>query len=192
MVFQSADGGDRTGSVSSCSHVRPPNGTRHQEEDGPYAPGEAVPLGGYAVLAGVYGTATALAVLALRRSGRPLPSGVPPWDLLVLGTATYKVSRLVTKGKITSFLRAGVTRRRGAAGGSEVMDEPRGRGSVRQAVGELLSCPFCVSMWVATSLVGGYAAAPRAARLAAAGLSAVVVSDWLQYAWSYTQQRVDG
>ncbi|MFE2537143.1 hypothetical protein [Streptomyces sp. NPDC059371] len=65
-----------------------------REDGGPYAPGEAYPLGGYAVLAGVYGTATALAALSLRRSGRPLPSGVPPWDVLVLGMATYKVSRL--------------------------------------------------------------------------------------------------
>jgi hypothetical protein len=192
MVFQSAEDGDKPGGASFCTHVWPPNGVSRREDGGSYAPGEAVPLGGYAMLAGVYGAATALAALSLRRSGRPLPSGVPPWDVLVLGTATYKISRLLTKGKVTSFLRAGVTRRQGNAGGSEVMDEPRRGGPIRQAVGELLSCPFCASTWVATGLVGGYAAAPRATRLAGAGLSAVVVSDWLQYAWSYTQQRVEG
>ncbi|MFE2537144.1 DUF1360 domain-containing protein [Streptomyces sp. NPDC059371] len=58
---------------------------------------------------------------------------------------------------MTSFLRAGVTRRQGTAGGSEVMDEPRrgGPGPVGQAVGELLSCPFCASTWVATGLGAG-------------------------------------
>ncbi|MFF1449685.1 DUF1360 domain-containing protein [Streptomyces sp. NPDC058274] len=133
-----------------------------------------------------------MAALSLRRSGRPLPPGIPPWDLLVLGTATYKISRLVTKGKVTSFLRAPFTRRQEAAGGSEVADEPRRRGTVGQAIGELLCCPFCASTWTATGLVCGYVAAPRAVRLAAAGLSAVVISDWLQYAWSFTQQQVDG
>jgi hypothetical protein len=193
MVFNAADDSGGTGDgARSCSHGWPVRGMGGHEVDDAYAPGEAVPLRGYAVLASAYGAATALATLALRRSGRPLPAGVPPWDLLVIGTATYKVSRLVTKGKITSFLRAPFTRRQEAGGGSEVMDEPRREGAVGQAVGELLSCPFCASTWAATGLMCGYAAAPRAARLAAAGLSAVVISDWLQYAWSYTQQQVEG
>ncbi|MFE2537114.1 DUF1360 domain-containing protein [Streptomyces sp. NPDC059371] len=96
----------------------------------------------------------------------------------MLGTATYKVSRLVTKGKVTSFLRAPFARRQEAVGGSEVMDEPRRQGAVRHAVGELLSCPFCASSWVATGLGAGmrrHACDPDGGP----GLSAVVISDWL-------------
>ena len=73
----------------------------------------------------------------------------------------------------------------------EVMDEPRGDG-VRRAVGDLVSCPFCSSVWVAGALVGGYAWAPRATRLVCAGLGAVTLADWLQYAWSLTERRVEG
>ncbi|WP_406460585.1 DUF1360 domain-containing protein [Streptomyces sp. NBC_01622] len=61
------------------------------------------------------------------------------------------------------------------------MDEPRGHG-LRLAAGELLACPFCMSAWVAGALFCGYAAAPRATRLAAGALSVVTIADWLQYA----------
>ncbi|GCD32881.1 membrane protein [Streptomyces chrestomyceticus JCM 4735] len=167
---------------------------RFPEEGGPGGPeaeAEEVPLRGYAVLAGTYLTATALFALGFRRSGRTLPARVPPWDVLLLGTATYKVSRLLARDKITGLVRAPFTRRTGTAGANEVMDEPRGHG-LRLATGELLACPFCLAAWVGTSLVCGYAVAPRATRLAACGLSAVTVSDWLQYAWSATQQRAEG
>ncbi|GGQ22172.1 DUF1360 domain-containing protein [Streptomyces mutabilis] len=82
-----------------------------------------------------------------------------------------------------------MTEREGEA--SEVMDAPRGTG-LRRAVGDLVSCPFCTSTWVAGGLVGTYAVVPRAARLVAAGLSAVVVSDWMQHAWSVTEQKAEG
>ncbi len=124
------------------------------------------------------------------RRGLRLPDTVPAWDVALLGTATFKASRLLTKDKVTSFLRAPFTRREREGEGSEVMDAPRGTG-LRRAVGDLVSCPFCTSTWVAGGLVGTYAVAPRAARLVCAGLSAVVVSDWLQYAWSATEQKAE-
>ncbi|MFE9835163.1 DUF1360 domain-containing protein [Streptomyces sp. NPDC005551] len=191
MVFGTTNENENSDTPPSCTHTRPANSVQGAPDGSPYAPDGSVPLGGYAALAGLYATATGLAALTLRRTGRPLPAGVPPWDLLVLGTATYKISRLVTKGKITSFLRAPFTRRQEATGGSEVADEPRRQGTLGQATGELLACPFCASTWAATSLMCGYVAAPHATRLVAAGLSAVVISDWLQYAWSFTQQQVD-
>ncbi|WP_423509521.1 DUF1360 domain-containing protein [Streptomyces xinghaiensis] len=71
------------------------------------------------------------------------------------------------------------------------MDEPQGHGP-RRAVGDLLACPFCLSVWISGALVCSYAVAPRPTRLAASGLTAVAVSDWLQYAWTFTQDRVEG
>ncbi|RSO08873.1 hypothetical protein DMH18_18830 [Streptomyces sp. WAC 06783] len=178
---------DRAGSATDDGHRR--CGAGHGDEA--YAPGEGIPLRGYAVLAGGYAGATALFALAFRKSGRTLPSRVPPWDLLLLGAATYKASRLLAKDKITALVRAPFTRRKETISASEVMDEPRGHG-LQLAVGELLACPFCLATWVGTSLVCGYAVAPRATRLVATGLSAVTISDWLQYAWSVTQERAEG
>ncbi|NJQ00392.1 DUF1360 domain-containing protein [Streptomyces zingiberis] len=162
---------------------------RHRDER--YAPGSETPLGGYAVLSGTFATGLGLFTLAMRRSDRRLPESVPPWDVLVLGAATYKASRLITKSKVAGFLRAPFTRRQEDLSAGEVMDEPQGQG-LRRAVGDLLACPFCVSAWTAAALTCTYAAAPRAARLAASGLTAVALSDWLQYAWSLTQEKAEG
>ncbi|MBP0457757.1 DUF1360 domain-containing protein [Streptomyces montanisoli] len=156
-----------------------------------YAPDEAIPLGGYATLAGLYAGGVGAFALAARRAGVRLPERLSPFDLLLIAAATHKASRLIAKDKITSFVRAPFTRRKEATTASEVMDEPRGHG-LALAVGELAACPFCLAAWVAGGLLCGYVAAPRATRLVAGGLTAVAASDWLQYAWSSTQQTVEG
>ena len=150
-----------------------------------------VPLKGYAALTGTFAAGVALFAVTARRQGVRLPDRVPPWDLALLGAATFKGSRLLSKDKVTSFLRAPFTRRAQDAPASEVNDEPRG-GEGRRAVGDLVSCPFCTSAWVAAALTCSYACAPRAARLLCAGLSAVTVADWLQYAWTRTEQSAEG
>ncbi|MGW4569121.1 DUF1360 domain-containing protein [Streptomyces sp. NPDC004561] len=152
-----------------------------------YADEGDVPLAGYAALASVFAAGAGTFALLARRRGVRLPEQVPPWDVVLLGTATYKASRLLTRDKITSFLRAPFTHRTGEGEASEVMDAPRGSG-VRRAVGDLLSCPFCTSAWAAGTLVCSYTAAPRLTRLVCGGLGAVTVADWLQYAWTWTQR----
>ncbi|MFF5253359.1 DUF1360 domain-containing protein [Streptomyces leeuwenhoekii] len=161
------------------------DGERRYEDE------EETPLAGYATLATTFAAGVGLFTLVARRRGLRLPDGVPPWDMALLGTATFKASRLLTKDKVTSFLRAPFTRRERDGEGNEVMDVSRGSG-MRRAVGDLVSCPFCTSAWVAAALVGTYASAPRAARLVCAGLTAVTMADWLQYAWSLTEQKAEG
>jgi len=58
-------------------------------------------------------------------------------------------------------------------------------------VGELLTCPFCISQWIATALGGAYVVAPDATRMASATLTAVTVADVLQYAHTALQDTVD-
>ncbi|MFI8192315.1 DUF1360 domain-containing protein [Streptomyces sp. NPDC085946] len=148
------------------------------------------PLKGYAALAGTFATGIALFAVVARRRGLQLPDRIPPWDLALLGTATFKASRLLSKDKVTSFLRAPFTRRAEDGAGNEVNDTARG-GEARRAVGDLVTCPFCTSAWLGGALTVTYACAPRAARLLCTGLSAVTVADWLQYAWTRTQQSVE-
>lgn len=155
-----------------------------------YADEEETPLAGYATLAATFAASAAVFAVTARRRGVRLPDTVPVWDVALLGTATFKASRLLTKDKVTSFLRAPFTSREGEGNANEVMGAGRGTG-LRRAIGDLVSCPFCTSAWVAGGLVGTYAVAPRAGRLLSAGLSAVVVSDWLQYAWSLTAQKAE-
>ncbi|MET7645431.1 DUF1360 domain-containing protein [Streptomyces sp. NPDC005426] len=151
----------------------------------------AVPLLGYAAIAATYAAATGAVLVLARRRGVVLPERVPPWDVALLGAATYKSARLLTKDKITSFLRAPFSRRSEDTTAGEVADEPRGSG-LRLAIGDLVTCPFCAATWTATGFMGAYVLAPRGTRLVCAGLGAVAVADWLQYAWAWTQQNAEG
>lgn len=147
-----------------------------------YAPGSKRPLGAHAALAGIYATATAGSVLALRRAKRRLPERPSVGDLLLIGVASHKLSRLIAKDKVTSFVRAPFTRYQEGSGQGEVEEEPRGEG-LRLAVGELLVCPYCLAQWVATALTLGFVAQPRFTRTLSGVFVAHTISDFLQIAY---------
>jgi hypothetical protein len=120
--------------------------------------------------------------LWLRSTGRELPERIAPGDLAVLTVATHKASRLLTKDKVTSTVRAPFTRFQASDGAGEVSEAARGTG-VRRAIGELLVCPYCVAMWIAAGLAAGLVVAPRATRWVASVLTVLFGSDVLQIAY---------
>jgi hypothetical protein len=61
--------------------------------------------------------------------------------------------------------------------------------SMRLALGELLSCPFCVGQWVAAGFIYGLVFAPRVTRLVASIFAILTLSDFLHYAYEAAQQR---
>lgn len=143
-----------------------------------YQGDEERPLGGYLAVLGVYGGLTgALAGLAKALRITPPTPGV--MDTVLLSVATHKLSRLLTKDAVTSPLRAPFTRYEEPAGDGELMESVRGHG-VQHAAGELITCPFCLAVWVATGLTAGMVFAPRLTRLVCTTLTAVAVSDGLQ------------
>ena len=146
-----------------------------------YKGGEEMPLAGYATLLGVYNVAFAALLLAAKNSGRRLPKRINYADLLLLGVATHKLSRLIAKDRVTSPLRAPFTEYEGPAGASEVKEKVRGRG-MRRAIGDLITCPFCMGPWVAAALAFGFMFKPRATRLISGIFTAVTISDFLQHA----------
>ncbi len=158
-----------------------------------YAPHEHRPLGGYLASMGTYtGVAAALAVAA-KVAGRPAPERPSTSDVVLLAIATHKLSRLLTKDAVTSPLRAPLTRYDKPIGQGEVSEQVRDQGSsVRHAFGELVSCPFCIAVWVATGLTGGLVLAPRLTRLVATAFTAVAASDFLQMAYAVSQRVTEG
>ncbi|MEO7556137.1 MAG: DUF1360 domain-containing protein [Acidimicrobiales bacterium] len=66
--------------------------------------------------------------------------------------------------------------------------DPQAGDGLRHATGELLTCPFCIGLWVATTLAFGVLLAPRATRVVAAMLCAVAGSDYLQLAYAMLQK----
>ncbi len=141
------------------------------------------PLGGYLTIMATYAAAVGTAAAVARLTGRRLPDRVSVGDVALLSAATFRISRLITKDKITSPLRAPFTEFQEAAGEGEVNEQPRGDGAQR-AAGELFACPFCASVWTVTSLTAGLVFAPRLTRWVAAAASAAAASDFLQLAYA--------
>ena len=154
---------------------------------GGYAPGDDRPLAGYAALMAVYGAAVTAGAVTLRRRNRPLPD-VRLFDIALVGVATHKLARRVTKDSVTSVLRAPFTRYEGVSGPAELQEGVRGSG-LRKAVGELVTCPFCISQWVATSFTFGLLAAPRATRWTASVFASLALADFLQFAYCWAEQQ---
>ena len=151
-------------------------------------PEEGRPLRGYLLLSLIFQALVAAAVVGLRRAGRRPPERIGGYDLLLVGAATHKLARLVTKDKVTSFIRAPFTEYEEPGGPAEVEEKPRGSG-LRYAIGELLVCPYCLGLWVATAFGFGLVAAPRQTRLAAFILSALGISDFLQIAYKAAEDK---
>lgn len=149
---------------------------------------EPLPLGSYLATMGAYGAWVATGTLATRLAGRSLPDRVTPWDVVLLGLATHKISRLFSKDSITSVLRAPFTRYEGLSGESELAEQVRG-GGLRRAVGELVTCPFCLGLWVATGLGFGLVWAPRATRLVGMVAAAKAAADFLQLLYAWSEQK---
>lgn len=141
------------------------------------------PLGSYAALLATY-LSTVLSMIALSRARRVrVPARLPAADLALLTAGVFRASRLITKDSVTAVVRAPFTEYVGPAGHGEVNEEVVGTGP-RHAVGELVSCPFCISVWLATVGMFGMLAFPRATRTICSVLSAVAGADALQFVYS--------
>ena len=152
-----------------------------------YAQGEPRPLGGDLGAMGVYAGLVSAAAAAVRASGKELPSRIPLGDAVLLTVATFRLARRIAKDPVTAPVRAPFTAFQGPSGHAEIAEEVREHGGVKHAVGELLTCPFCLAQWVGTAFVFGYATAPRATRLAALTMTTVAGSDMLQFAYDAIQ-----
>jgi hypothetical protein len=152
------------------------------------SPDQERPLGAYVGLSSTFALAMGAAAIALRAAGRELPERPALADLALIGVATHKISRLISKDKVTAFVRAPFTRFEEPAGHGEVEEAPRGHGA-RYAIGELLVCPYCLAQWVSGAFAVGLVAAPRATRFVAGIYVAETASDFLQLAYKAAEDR---
>ena len=151
-------------------------------------PGRRPPFASYAAFAAVFNGGLAAALLAARRSGRELPERIGAGDVLLAGTASHKLSRLLAKDKVAAFARAPFTELEGKGGPAEVEERPRGMG-LRRAAGELVVCPYCLGLWASGGFHVGLLFAPRVTRFTASVLSALTISDFLQIAYKAAEER---
>ena len=154
-----------------------------------YTHGEDKPLGSHLTLVVVYNALVGAFLAARARSGKGFPKNIGVGDLLLAGVATHKLSRIIAKDRVTAPLRAPFTEFQEEGGPGEVEESPRGTG-MRQAIGELLVCPFCLAQWVATALLAGLAVVPRTTRFVCSIFAAVTISDFLQIFYKGSEEKL--
>jgi uncharacterized protein DUF1360 len=133
---------------------------------------EERPLLEYAALTAAFGGALGFFLVLAR--GR-LPERVGFGDVFRIGLASYKIGRLVAKDEVTSWVRAPVTK-------DEEATEPKPQG-IERALGELVTCPYCVSLWLASGLSYALVLFPRQTRLVTTVFGAQAVADFVNAAF---------
>jgi hypothetical protein len=163
-----------------------PDETRTTEGYAP--PEERPPLLPYAAAMALFNLLFGAALALARRRGRELPERPAAADIALVGVASHKLSRLITKDKVTSPLRAPFTELEGSGGPGELEERARG-GPVRTAIGELLICPYCLDLWVVSAFAIGLLFCPRPTRFLAAIFTALTASDFLQIAYKAAEEK---
>ncbi len=161
-----------------------PHDAQHDDDDGiasGYAPDDQrPPLASYATMAGAFASGVTAFLVVRHQRGGDLPERLDAQDVVLVAGASFALSRLLTKKKVTAFVRAPFTEYQGKGDApGELEEKPRGTGA-RWAIGELLTCPYCLDMWMATAGTLGLVVAPRETRLITSMLSAFGLSDLLQ------------
>jgi hypothetical protein len=150
--------------------------------------GDEERLSSYATLIGVFNLIFAVFLLVSKGMGRTIPERVETKDIALLGLATHKLSQIGTKDAVTSPLRAPFTEFQEKKSPKNVEETPRGK-SLRRSIGELVTCQFCLGMWVAAFFTYGLVLVPRVTRLFATILSVLSISDYLHQTYKALVKR---
>lgn len=140
---------------------------------------EREPLHHYLALMAIFCTLSGATLLTMRASGKSFPKRIGLRDLALMGLATNRISRLITRDKVTRAVRAPFTEVDPGASPDEVKERPRPVGDPRRAIGELLLCPRCVAMWAAMALGCSYVLSPSLTRVVSSVLASAAISDFI-------------
>jgi hypothetical protein len=133
------------------------------------------PYGAYAGITGTFLGGLAIAGALAHLLDRD-PREHDALDLVVLGAATFKVARTITRDDVASFIREPFVEGEAGQGDEHAVET----GDLRQALGELVTCSRCIGTWVAGGLATTQILAPRFGRVLTWTLAAAGMNDWLQ------------
>jgi hypothetical protein len=164
------------------------NATQAVMQDQPLEGGGASPFKAYRLLSLAFNTA--LVGLAFSKSAA-VRFATPPGlaDLALTAVATHKIALIVTGERVTMTLRAPFTSQRDQDGKRD--ERPAGHG-LQRALGELLTCPYCIAPWIATTLIAGHVFAPVPTRVVTTVFTIVAGSDWLTQARATLREEREG
>ncbi len=142
----------------------------------------------YSALMSVFNLIFTIFLLVAKGVGRAIPERVDSKDIALLGVATHKLSQIGAKDAVTSPLRAPFTELQETESQKNVKEKPRGEG-LRRSIGELVTCQFCLGLWVASFFTYGLVLMPRVTRLMATILTILTVSDHLHQTYKALLKR---
>jgi hypothetical protein len=144
------------------------------------------PYGAYAGITGTFVGGLAVAGVLARLLDRD-PRDETTLDLVVLGAATFKLARTITRDDVASFIREPFVEEEPGDGTGHAVET----GDLRQAIGELVTCSRCVGTWAAAGLSTTQILAPRFGRVLTWTLAAAGVNDWLQAGFSALTKKAN-
>mgnify|MGYP001944843999 CR=1 FL=1 len=148
---------------------------------------DELPLRAYALILSVFLAGFGSLLVRAGRKRR-LPERISTQDVVLLGVATHRLTRIITRERVTATLRFPFTEYEGSGGAGEVKEHARGHG-LQRAIGTLLTCQFCAGPWAASALTAGLIARPRETRVVASMLAMVTLSDFLHQAYARIRRR---
>ncbi len=146
---------------------------------------EREPLADYALFITTFLTVTSRALFSQKSTHANASQRFLLSDAILLGLATARLSRLVTREKIMRVVRAPFTEVEEGTSLDEVKERPRGDGFVR-AMGELLTCPRCFGMWVSAGLNIAYRYTPSWTRTTSGILAVALINDFVHQRFAHS------
>jgi hypothetical protein len=144
------------------------------------------PQQAYAAIMGTFVAGLAGAGVLAKALGRD-PERLRGLDLAMLGAATFKAARTISRDDVTSFIRQPFVE----GDAHEGADRPVATGDLQQAIGELVTCTRCVGTWAAAGLASTQIVAPRFGRLLTWSLGAAAANDFLQAGFTALKEKAN-
>ncbi|MDP9372765.1 MAG: DUF1360 domain-containing protein [Chloroflexota bacterium] len=140
---------------------------------------EQRPHGAYALITGVYLAIFGAVAAAVGRNRKLSAETPPPRDLVLLGLATYRLTRILSADAVTSVVRQPfVEEGKGEEKIEGTQEQPKGSG-LQRAIGQLVTCPWCTSAWAGAFNVYLFTLFPRIGRLLLLSLASSGIANLL-------------
>ncbi len=143
-----------------------------------YSPSKQIPLSSYGFLTGIYLLLFSFVIWYVNTNGIRLITQMSVVDLLSISIASYKLAWLLSRDFVTSFIRAPFVKYEQTLGAGSVTESARGEG-LQLAIGQLLTCPWCLTQWTAVFFMYGLIFIPDITRFTAIVLVIVAIGEIL-------------
>lgn len=111
-------------------------------------------------------------------------------DFALTAAAAHKLAQIISGERVTMYIRSPFTWQKDEGKGGERKEIPKEHG-IHRAIGELLTCPYCLAPWISGTLIAGHIFFPVQTRVITTVFAATAAADWLSQLKSKLNQVVE-